>query len=92
MTRITWEENNPAEERFTIGLNLTVFGLMAGTIVSEDVLEGEALMAPERSSEKDLKLEQVGFEGTGLAITIRSASLTSISSQYMMSLLRAFVA
>lgn len=35
-------------------------------------------MAPARSSEKDLKLEQVGLEGTGFAITTLSASLISI--------------
>jgi hypothetical protein len=57
---------------------------MAATAVSEHTLEGEALMAPARSSEKDLKLEQVGLEATGLAMTILSASLVSISNKYML--------
>jgi hypothetical protein len=51
---------------------------MAVTAVSVHTLEGEASIAPARSSEKDLKLEQVGLEATGLAITILSASLISI--------------
>lgn len=53
---------------------------MAATAVSEHTLEGEALMAPARSSEKDLKVEQVGLEATGLAMTILSDSLVSISN------------
>lgn len=51
---------------------------MAVTAVLEHSLEGEESIAPARRSEKDLKLEQVGLEGIGLAITILSASLTSI--------------
>lgn len=81
--KVTWEETNPATGWFTIGLNLTVFGLIAGTVVSEDTLEGDASIAPVRSSVKDLKLEQVGLEATGLAITTRSASLISISNDLL---------
>lgn len=81
--KVTWEETNPATGWFTIGLNLTVFGLIAGTAVSEDTLEGDASIAPVRSSVKDLKLEQVGLEATGLAITTRSASLISISNDLL---------
>jgi len=36
------------------------------------------LIAPAKSSEKDLKVEQVGLEATGFAITTLSASLISI--------------
>lgn len=64
-----------------MGLNLTVFGLMATTAVSGHTVGGAALMAPARSSEKGPKVEQVGLEGTGLAITTLSASLISIFSQ-----------
>lgn len=73
----TWDETAPTEARFTEGLNLTVLGLM-GSVASENVLGGEALMAPARSSEKDLKWGREGLEATGLAKTIFSASWTSI--------------
>ena len=54
---------------------------MAVTVVSEhSLLGGKELMALARSSENDLKLEQVGLEGIGLAMTILSASLTSITN------------
>ena len=54
---------------------------MAVTAVSEHSLfGGEELMALARSSENDLKLEQVGLEGTGLAMTILSTLLTSITN------------
>lgn len=76
--RCTWEETTPIGARFATGLNLTVFGLMAAKEVSGHGVGGEALMAPARSSEKDLKLEQVGLEATGLATTILSDSLISI--------------
>lgn len=75
---VTLEETNEAGARFTIGLNLTVLGLIAATMLSEHPLGGETLRVPARSSEKDLKLEQVGLEATGLAITTLSASLISI--------------
>lgn len=75
---ITWEETVPPRTWFAIGLSLKVFGLMAVTAILEHSLEGEESMAPARRSEKDRKLEQLGLEGTGLAITILSASLTSI--------------
>lgn len=83
MKKVTGEEINSGAARCTIGLNLTIFGLIAGTAVAEDVFEGEALMAPARSSEKDLKLEQDGLEATGLAITVLPASLTSIPNESM---------
>lgn len=54
---------------------------MAGTAVSEHSFGGEALIAPARSSEKDLNLEQLGLDATGLAITTLSASLRSILSE-----------
>lgn len=76
--RCTWEETTPIGDRFTMGLNLTVFGLMAAKEVSGHEVGGEALMAPARSSEKDLKLEQVGLEATGLATTVLSDPLSSI--------------
>lgn len=57
------------------GLNRTVFGLMA-VVIGSDV--GEPLVSPGKNSEKDLKLESVGLEATGLATTILSASLSSI--------------
>ena len=66
-----------------MGLNLTVFGLMAAKEVSGHGVGGDALMAPARSSEKDLKLEQVGFEATGLATTILSDSLISIFNKFI---------
>lgn len=66
--------------RFTDGLNRTVFGLMAATATSLFLLEGAALITPARSSENDLKLEELGREATGLAISAPSASLISISS------------
>lgn len=65
-----------------MGLNRTVFGLMAAKEVSGDGVGGEALMAPARSSEKDLKLEQLGLEATGLATTILSDSLISIFNRF----------
>ena len=77
---ITWEAATPAEGWSTAGLNLTVLGLMAVTAASEHVLEGEALMAPARSSEKDLKPEQVGLDATGFAMATFSVSLISIFS------------
>lgn len=67
------------EARFTVGLNRTVFGLMAAIAISLFVLEGEASMAPARSSGTDLKLEEVGREATGLVISGLSATLISIS-------------
>lgn len=78
----TWDETAPTGAWFNVGLNLTVLGLM-GSVASENVLGGEALMAPARSSEKDLKWEREGLEATGLAKTIFSASLTSIVSKKM---------
>lgn len=77
---ITWEAPAPTEGWSTAGLNLTVLGLMAVTAASEHVLEGEALMAPARSLEKDLKLERGGLDATGFAITSFSVSLISIFS------------
>lgn len=62
----------------SFSLNLTVFGLMAATLVSDDILGGEVLKAHARMSENDLKLEHVGLEATGLAITTLSAALLSI--------------
>jgi len=77
--KFTWEESNPAGGWFNAaGLNLTVLGLMAETVAWEDSISGDTLIAPARSSEKDLKVEQVGLEATGLAITTLSASLISI--------------
>lgn len=52
---------------------------MAAMAISLFVLEGEASIAPARSSENDLKLEEVGREATGLAISGLPASLISIS-------------
>lgn len=74
---ITWEKANAAGFRLIIGLNLTVFGLIAATEISESepTFAGEELIAPTRSSEKDVNLEHEGFEATGLAITILSGSL-----------------
>ena len=80
---ITWEETKAPGARFTIVLSLTVLGLMAATSVSEQTLEGEALMAPASNSEKDLKFEQLGLEATGLAITTLSDSLISIFIEYL---------
>lgn len=74
----TWEETGSTRAQPTAGLNLTVFGLMAVTAFSAHTLEGDTLMAPASNSEKDLKEEQLGLEATGLAITVLSASLTSI--------------
>lgn len=51
---------------------------MAETVVGEDSIAGETLIAPARSSEKDLKVEQVGLEATGLEMTTLCASLISI--------------
>lgn len=62
----------------SFSLNLAVFGLMAETMVSDDVLGGEVLKAHARISANDLKLEHVGLEATGLAITTLSAALLSI--------------
>lgn len=60
-------------------LNLTVFGLMAATLVVSDViLGGELLKAHARISENDLKLEHVGLDATGLAITTLSTALLSM--------------
>lgn len=47
------------------GLNLTVFGLMAVIVGSDD-------------GKKDPKLEMVGLEAIGFAITVLSLSLSSI--------------
>jgi hypothetical protein len=80
---ITWEETNAPGARFTVGLNLKVFGLMAATAISEQSVEGEVLMAPASNSEKDLNLEQLGLEATGLAITTLSDSLISIFNKYL---------
>ena len=41
-------------------------------------------MAPARSSEKDLKVEQAGLEATGLATTTLSASSISIFNDYVL--------
>lgn len=84
--KFTWEETDPAGGRFiaAAGMNLTVFGLMAETVVWwEDAIGGEALIAPARSSENDLKVEQVGLEATGLATTTLSASSISIINGYV---------
>lgn len=51
---------------------------MAAILVSDDVFGGEVSNAHVRISENDLKLEHVGLEATGLAITTLSAALLSI--------------
>ena len=75
---VTWDENMAAEVRFTAGLNLTVLGLIGATPLSEPILGVDSLIAPARSSEKDLKVEKVGRDATGFVITVLSASLVSI--------------
>lgn len=72
-----WVPDNSTGGELRTGLNLTVFGLMA-VIVGSD--EGEPLVESAKSSENDLKLEIVGLEATGFAITdLSAASLRSIS-------------
>ena len=80
----------PTGGRFNVGVNLTVVGLMGVTVVSGDSLEGEPLMAPARSSEKDLKVEELGLEATGLATTVLSASLISIFDEYLKYVFKVF--
>lgn len=60
-------------------------------VVSTQLLGGDALIAPARSSEKDLKWEQEGLEAMGLAITVLSASLTSIFIEQVVNLQASFV-
>jgi len=56
---------------------------MADIVVWEDAIGGVELIAPARSSEKDLYEEQVGLEATGLATTTLSASSISIMNCYV---------
>lgn len=51
---------------------------MTATADSENAACEEELTAPERSSEKDFKLESPGLHATGLAITVFSVSLISM--------------
>ena len=69
---------------FTAGLTLTVLGLIAATAISEHRLadDGEASMAPARSSEKDLNPVQIGLEATGFAMITLSMSFNSIPDQF----------
>lgn len=78
----TWDVVAAAEggERFAVGLNLTVFGLMAVMAVASVLVLGrEGSIEPARSFEKDLKLKEDGLEATGFAITVLSESFISLS-------------